>query len=360
LTLRLTVDTAAWRAHVERVASSYTPSALGRCSIVPVVKGNGYGFGRGVLARVADDVLATRRRSSEPATIAVGTVHELGGLPSRLRPVVLTPPGASTAHWLRTAATSPLVTIGDRAHVAALDGWRGEVLVKLASSMRRFGVAPRELDDFERSAHVAGLTVVGHSIHLPLAGDDTERAAEVERWLAVLDSRRRQPNQLAALWVSHIGPDAHAELGRRWPQWHLPIRLGTALWHGDKSALHLGADVLDIHTVAAGTVAGYHGTRVIADGTLVIVGAGTAHGVAVLDDGRSPFHFQRRRLALLERPHMHSSMIFVPTGAPCPAIGDVIDVQRPLTAVAVDELTWREPERRDGDAGDGRANLGRR
>jgi hypothetical protein len=53
-------------------------------------------------------------------------------------------------------------------------------------------------------------------------------------------------------------------------------------------------------------------------------------------------------------------MIFVPTGAPCPAIGDVIDVQRPLTAVAVDELTWREPERRDGGAGDGRANLGRR
>jgi hypothetical protein len=94
--------------------------------------------------------------------------------------------------------------------------------------------------------------------------------------------------------------------------------------------------------VAAGSLAGYHGTRVIADGTLVVVGAGSAHGIATLDDGRSPFHFQRRRVALLERPHMHTSMLFVPSGEPCPSIGDAVDVQRPLTAVAVDELIWRD------------------
>ncbi len=145
------------------------------------------------------------------------------------------------------------------------------------------------------------------------------------------------------MWVSHLGPDALAGLCARWPSWFFPIRLGTALWHGDRSALHLGADVLDVHAVSAGTVAGYHRTRVIADGTLVVVGAGSSHGVTMLDDGRSPFHFQRRRLAVLERPHMHTSMVFVPTGEPCPAIGDVVDVQRPLTMVAVDELTWQEP-----------------
>ena len=188
----------------------------------------------------------------------------------------------------------------------------------------------------------AGLEVTGYSIHLPLAGDDADRVAEVERWLAVLDTRRQAPDSPAALWVSHLGPDALTGLCTRWPNWLFPIRLGTALWHGERSALHLGADVLDVHATSAGTVAGYHGTRVIADGTLVIVGAGTSHGVTVLDDGRSPFHFQRRRLALLERPHMHTSMVFVPTGAPCPGIGDVVDVQRPLTMVAVDELTWQD------------------
>jgi alanine racemase len=341
LTLRLTVDRRAWRAHVGHVADSYA----GNSPIVPVVKGNGYGFGRSVLAGVADDLLATRRGSrggDVPPTIAVGTVHELAGLPSRLRPLVLTPSGDGAVARLRAASNHPVVTVGDAAHVKALDGWRGDVLIKLASSMRRFGVAGRQVDDFERAVRAAGLTAIGYSIHLPLAGEDADRVAEVERWLAVLDPRHRSPDSRAALWVSHLGPDAHDGLCIRWPRWQFPMRIGTALWHGDKSTLHLGADVLDVHPVAAGSFAGYHGTRVIADGTLVVVGAGSAHGVTVLDDGRSPFHHQRRRLALLERPHMHTSMVFVPTGEAFPAIGDVVDVQRPLTMVAIDELTWLE------------------
>ena len=38
---------------------------------------------------------------------------------------------------------------------------------------------------------------------------------------------------------------------------------------------------------------------------------------------------------------MHTSILFVPSGAPCPAIGDVVDVQRPLTTVSVDEVIWQ-------------------
>jgi hypothetical protein len=252
---------------------------------------------------------------------------------------VLTPPVTAALAALRSSPVSPLVTVGHPAHVAALGGWTGSVLIKLASSMRRFGVPARQLDDFERSVRTAGLTAIGYSIHLPLAGEDADRVAEVERWLPVLDGR---DGAIAALWVSHLGADAYAALCARWPMWRFPMRIGSAIWHGDKSALHVGADVLDLRPVAAGSIAGYHGTRVIADGTLVVVGAGSAHGIATLDDGRSPFHFQRRRLALLERPHMHTSMLFVPSGEPCPSIGGTVDVQRPLTAVAVDELIWRD------------------
>ena len=143
--------------------------------------------------------------------------------------------------------------------------------------------------------------------------------------------------------MSHLGPDAYAGLRTRWPDWRFPIRLGTGLWHGDKSALHLGADVLDVHAVAAGTrrrLSRHAGDRRRHARGRRRRDRRTAS--PMLDDGRSPFHFQRRRLALLERPHMHTSMVFVPTGEPCPAVGDAVDVQRPLIAVAVDELIWRE------------------
>jgi hypothetical protein len=117
--------------------------------------------------------------------------------------------------------------------------------------------------------------------------------------------------------------------------------VGTQLWHGDKSFLHLGADVLATHPIAAGDRAGYQQHSVAASGTVVVIGAGSAHGVAPLADGRSPFHFAHARLSLLEPPHMHSSMVFVADGQPCPSVGEWVDVQRPLITTAVDEIEWR-------------------
>ena len=78
-----------------------------------------------------------------------------------------------------------------------------------------------------------------------------------------------------------------------------------------------------------------------ARGSLVMVGAGSAHGVTPLDGGLSPFHHSRQRLALVEPPHMHTSMLFVPRGQPVPSVGDWIDVQRPLISVSADEVVWR-------------------
>jgi hypothetical protein len=137
--------------------------------------------------------------------------------------------------------------------------------------------------------------------------------------------------------VSHLGGEAYASLPADRP---FRIRVGTSLWHGDKSALHLGADVLDVRPVSAGTAAGYHQGAVPSDGHLVMIGAGTANGVTPLADGRSPFHFARNRLALHEGPHMHTSMAFVPAGDPIPGVGDDVDVQRPLHMTTVDEYRW--------------------
>jgi hypothetical protein len=141
--------------------------------------------------------------------------------------------------------------------------------------------------------------------------------------------------------VSHLSPPCFAALRDRHPRRDLRLRIGTALWHGDKSFLRLEADVVDVRRVTAGSHAGYRRVPVPGDGTLVMIGAGSSHGVAALPDGRSPFHHERRRLLLLEPPHMHTSIAFVPDGEPCPCVGAWVDVQRPLIATNADEIVWR-------------------
>jgi len=304
VTVTLTIRTAPWRAHVARLAGAVD-------GLVPVVKGNGYGFGRIPLAHLAAEFCDT---------VAVGTIHELHGLPDELHSVVLTP--TLTA----PRSTAPILTVGNQQHVDALADWDGRVVVKLESSMHRYGADGDLVDAARRS----GLDVVGVSIHPPLAGTPREHAAEIARTIETID-----PD--LPVWVSHLDPVAYASL----PTTHTyRLRLGTSLWHGDKSLLHLSADVLDVRPIRAGVAAGYHQQPVNADGHLVMIGAGTANGVTALPDGRSPFHFDRTRLELHEAPHMHTSMALVAAGEQVPDIGSRVDVQRPLTMTTVDSYEW--------------------
>lgn len=305
MTITLSVRTALWRANVARLATTID-------GLVPVVKGNGYGFGRLELAEFAAEFTDT---------VAVGTIHELAGLPPTITPVVLTPTLDAPA------STLPILTVGNTAHLDALAGWTGRVLVKLTSSMHRYGATPELVD----TARARGLDVVGASIHLPLDGSPGEHADEIIRLLGDVDPDLE-------VWVSHLDADTYAAL----PSTHrYRLRLGTSLWIGDRSLLQLSADVLEVRPVEAGTPAGYRLRMVPGPGHLVMIGAGTANGVTPLPDGHSPFHFRHDRLALHELPHMHTSMAFVPDGAPLPAIGDRVDLQRPLTMTAVDVVEWR-------------------
>ena len=319
MTVRLTIHRDAWLAHVRHTADGYGHG------LVPVVKGNGYGFGRGVLHEVVRDRGAGR--------VCVGTVHELHDVPPELTPVVLTPTLAAPT------SARPVLTVGHVQHVDALAGWRGRVMVKLASSMQRYGVPSGELGALVARTRAAGLAIDAYALHLPLAGDDRQRLAEIDAWLPHL-----APG--IPLWVSHLAPASFQALRAAHPDREWGVRVGTALWHGVPKGpfLQLSADVVHTRPVHSGDVAGYRHASVPVDGTLVAIAAGTAAGVTPLDHAdpaqRSPFHFARRRLVLLEPPHMHTSLVVVPAGDPCPAIGDRVDVQRPLTSTVADELVW--------------------
>ncbi len=242
--------TAVWRSQIARMAA-------GVDGLVPVVKGNGYGFGRVRLAELAAELADT---------IAVGNVHELSGLPSGPDVAVLTPVGAEALASPEVSALvmhhDPILTVGSTDHVAALadSGWSRRVVAKLESDMHRFGAGIELVD----AARQNGLDVVGVSIHPPTAGSDEDHVRQVTDLLPVVDPS-------LTVWVSHLSASGYASL----PDSHrYRLRVGTSLWHGDKTALHLSADVLDVRPVAAGTSAGYHQAEVPVDGRLVVIGAG--------------------------------------------------------------------------------------
>lgn len=303
MTVRLSVDRQRWTNHVTSTLAEYPAP-------VPVVKGNGYGFGRDHLAAIA---------AQQCTTIAVGTVHELGSVPTGVTAVVLTP------SLIAPDSSAPILTVGAPEHIAPLRGWSGRVLVKLASSMHRYG-AGHELIDIARDA---GLDVVGVSIHPPLQTDDNDHADDICDLVADVDPSLE-------VWVSHVATTIAERLHGR----QVRHRIGTRLWHGDRDALHLSAQVIDVRPITAGSTVGYRQTTVTTDGHLVMVGAGSAHGVAPLSDGRSPFHHQRTRLDMVELPHMHTTMLHVPTGGVVPHIGEWLDLQRPLTQTYVDIIDW--------------------
>lgn len=316
VTIRLAVNESRWLAHVQSVAKAMP-------NLVPVVKGNGYGFRRWNLMPLAGQL------SNE---VAVGTVFEVRDVPTHVTPIVLTPTMTAPP---KNLPLNTVLTIGSTHHIVALTtaGWSGDVIIKLQSSMKRYGVTNNGFDALVADARNARFTIRGYALHPPLEGEMKTWLNEISTWLVRLDPE-------LPVYVSHLSPEAYGRLRSAHPDRSFKIRLGTSLWHGDKSMMQLSADVIDHHPIESGMRAGYRQVRVDGPGEIVMVGCGTANGVQPLVDGRSPFHYQRQRLNMLEPPHMHTSMLFVARGRPIPSMGEWIDVQQPLTRVQVDLLQW--------------------
>jgi alanine racemase len=137
--LVLTVNSDAWNQQVESLTSTVS-------GLIPVVKGNGYGFGRDWLAE---------RAARIASTLAVGTVFEVGSVPTAATPMVLTPT-LEVPHDLRADA---ILTVGSLAHITAASGKPRNVVVKIRSSMNRYGASVGDVPELINQCRANNLQV---------------------------------------------------------------------------------------------------------------------------------------------------------------------------------------------------------
>lgn len=420
MTFVLHVDALRWRAHTAATRDSVRAAmgsvvgadhALALGDIVPVAKGNGYGPGNLRLLAEAARLGLTR--------VAVGTVFEAHDALEAYDGdvLVLTPfepaDPCAAAQWVELEhgphADRLIRTVASRSAFDALASGPGPARIVLEglTSMGRFGITADDLADLLADpSTVTALTgrrvrLEGLALHLPLTQPSPDhRAVPGARWkdagvapepppgssarvrealawglgwqstLADLSERLTatgdseavtELTESASLWVSHLDDVELASLRRALPDIALFPRIGTRLWLGDRGALVARGTVLAVHGVSKGQTSGYRQRRASRDGAVVVVGGGTAHGVAmqapsavtsmrqrvvvagtgILDAaGRalSPFHVGGGQVWFAEPPHLQVSLLRVPRGVALPAIGDEIDVDVRLTGIAPDRV----------------------
>jgi alanine racemase len=359
MSLTLTVDGDRWRSHLLATVGKHP-------GIVPVAKGNGYGLTVGRLARRAQWL--AEHAGETGATIdllAVGTYDEIDQAATRFGGDLLVlspwrPFGAAVDLDERTASRVVHTVSRPEDLTALLERDPGaRFVLEQVTSMLRHGMTRRELATAaealrETGAGRGGLRVV--AMHLPL--NTTSHLGEVSR---LINDVVASGLPTRTVFVSHL---THAELTRletSYPDFTVRPRIGTDLWLGDRGALAVTATVLDVHHVERGEVFGYRGRSVPKAGHIVVVSGGTAHGIgleaptgdhslkaraATLARGgldavgfvRSPFSIDGKQRLFAEPPHMQASMLFVPSGARAPRVGEEIEVRVRFTATDFDRV----------------------
>lgn len=341
--ITLHVDGSAWRAHQRRVLAA-TPG------LVPVAKGNGYGFGLVTLAAEA--------QALGVGAMAVGTAAEVryvrGAFSGDI--VVLQPWRPDDRDAVALVGDPRVVhTVSRVTDLGALatSGERPRVLLEVLTSMRRFGVPADRLG--EVGEHLGGIELEGWTLHLPMPGATGGNVVEAERLARAALSVRQAP-----VWFSHVTVADYDRL-RASLFTETRKRVGTELWLGGAARRQVTATVLDVHSVARGERIGYWQRAMPADGHVVVVSGGTAHGIALeaptaastmrqrlvsvaagsmeaVGLALSPYTVQGAKRWFVEPPHMQASMLFLPSKVRPPHIGDEVPVEVRLTTATVDRV----------------------
>jgi alanine racemase len=341
MALTLEVDGPAWRAHLRATAGTQP-------DLVPVAKGNGYGFGTGRLARRCEWLGLD--------TVAVGTYRDVPEVLSRCTSDVLVMEPWRPGGQAEMADRRIVHTLASARDIAELARERPgtRVVVEGLTSMWRHGM-PR--DDLAAAARAcARLRLEGLALHLPMAGD---RLGQARSWMGALEASRLDTRTVL---VSHLNDDELARVRAERPGLRVRPRIGTRLWLGDRQALSVRSTVLDVHALPRGQRVGYRQRRLNRAGHLLIVSGGTAHGIGLeaptsaatvrqravalarggLDAtglALSPFTVAGKQRWFVEPPHMQVSMLALPAPTPPPAVGDTVSVEVRFTTTSFDAVS---------------------
>ena len=340
MSLILHVDGARWRTHLAAVLGESD------AQVVPVIKGNGYGFSKKVLAQEAKNL--------NLPVVAVATIAEAQEVESVFPgEILLLSPSA------HSDSEKVIHTISPHSSIFSAKMPKKFVL-ELLSPIHRHGFSVSDLgnalDKYSKSGKCEGI-----AIHLPI--DQKSSASEwIDKNLRSITERGIDTNEFNnSLWISHISKKDLNKLKDNWPQIIWKVRIGTDLWLGDRAGLKVKAQVLDLHAIDKPTRVGYR-QYLTGRGWLLVVSGGTSNGIGLevatpkrdflsqvktltksflnlFGWNPSPFTWKGKKLEFAEAPHMHVSLLTL-KGKAAPEIGGEIDVDVRFTTTTFDQVVF--------------------
>ena len=327
--LSLYVDGQKWRSHLSAMVSA-------KPGLVPVIKGNGYGFGLAFLG-------AESSRLGVSA-VAVGLASEVAPVRSAFSGeiIVLSPDNASYDF----SDSKVIWTISSLENLEAI-GSQSKIIIEILTPLNRHGIKISDLDSALAIVENRGLAVQGFTLHLPIVKIDVN-------WIR--KTLQKLPTT-STVWISHLYD--LEKIQKEFPQLIFRERIGTSLWLGNQSALAAKATVLENREVKG--AAGYRQTR--ANGYVVVASGGTAHGIGLaapqgdksllgglkivaraiesaLGKDRSPYSWNGKTLNFLEPAHMQCSLLKI-EGQNQPKIGDELNLRVRYTTTTFDQIVVR-------------------
>lgn len=341
MSLTLYVNNNYWTNSLKNVLNAYENS------LIPVIKGNGYGIGKSNLAKKSQELGLTE--------IAIGTIFEAQEIiNSDFNQIIVMDPIKD----LDKNAFDELKKINDKRLVLTLSDIKDAtnlentpVIVEVLTSMKRFGLTANDLKT------LTNYQILGLSLHLPIENSTNGKITEVKNWLKIYEEILPQAKKV--VYLSHLSKEEFLKIKKEFPNFVFKLRLGTKFWLNDLNNFQIKSTVLAVHDVNDENI-GYR-QRKINDNYIVIVSGGTSHGVGLqaprsntnlksritsilagvleaFDQTLSPFVISGKQRWFAETPHMNVSMLKLSKNITPPKVGSEITAHLRMTTTNFDSV----------------------